>query len=231
LSELIWHDLESGGYTVDFEFWLGLCPATVLELGAGAGRVSLALAMGGATVTAVDLDAALVRELRHRAGALGLEVEAIVADARELDLGKRFEQVIAPLAFVQLLTGRRDRVAMMRGAGRHLEPGGRLWLAIHPALDDALFDPGEPPRPEWIGPYETQVVGARRVGDRLLVRRRRRDRAAGRTTYAEIAYAEVADLEAEAREAGLEPAGRTTLPEDDWYIPAQVVSFRAPDGR
>jgi SAM-dependent methyltransferase len=72
-SELIWHDLESGGYCVDFEFWLGLCPASVLELGAGTGRVSLALAMGGARVTAVDLDTALLRELRHRASALDVE--------------------------------------------------------------------------------------------------------------------------------------------------------------
>ena len=73
MSELIWHDLESGSYSVDFEFWLDLCPASVLELGAGAGRVSLALAMGGARVTAVDLDAALLRELRYRAGVLGVE--------------------------------------------------------------------------------------------------------------------------------------------------------------
>lgn len=226
MSELIWHDLESGSYGVDVDFWLDLCPASVLELGAGAGRIALALAIGGSQVTAVDLDAELLEELGYRACVLGVEVETEVADARTLDLGRRFEHLIGPAAFVQLLAGREDRVAMMRAAGRHLEPGGRLWLAFHPDLDDAHFDPAEPPGPVWVGPYESQVEEVRREGDRLVVRHRRRDRVADRTTYAEVAYAEVDDLEGEAREAGLEPAGRATLPESGRFSRSDVLSFR-----
>src|SRR5262249_51864913 len=149
------------------------------------GRVSLALALSGARMTAIDVDPALLEELRYRAGVLEVEVDTAVADARTLDLGSRFEHVIAPLAFVQLLEGREDRVAMMRAARRHLGPEGTLWVAVHPDLDDAVIGREDPPPPDWAGAYETQVVESWRSGDRLVVRRRRLDRHRGLTSYAE----------------------------------------------
>ncbi len=225
MDGLIWHDLESGTYVADLEFWASLAPARVLELGAGAGRVALMLAVCGSRVSAVDLDEELLDALRHRAGELGVEVETIAANARTLDLGARFERVIAPAAFVQLLTSREDRVAMMERAGRHLEPGGILWLAVHPNLDDALFDPASPPGPTWVGPYESRVEDARREGDLLILRCRRRDRRADRTTTAEVIYADVGDLEAEAREAGLHLRERVALPEDDRYSESVILGF------
>ena len=226
-SELIWHDLESGRYTGDFGFWLTLPPASILELGAGTGRVSLPLALSGARVTAIDLDPALLEELRYRADALGVQLETVVADARTQDLGTRFEHVIAPLAFVQLLAGRDDRMAMMEAARRHLKPEGRLWLAIHPDLEDAVIDPEQPPPPEWVGPYETQVVKAWRTGDGLVVRRRRVDRNRDLTTHAEIVYTDVPDLEREAAQAGLTLSERFALPDDGWHSTSEVLSFRA----
>ncbi|MFN8150229.1 MAG: class I SAM-dependent methyltransferase [Solirubrobacterales bacterium] len=225
MEDLIWHDLESGGYAADLDFWASLGPARVLELGAGAGRVSLMLAVCGSQVSAVDLDEELLDALRHRAGELGVEVETIAADARTLDLGARFERVIAPAAFVQLLTRREDRVAMMERAGRHLEPGGILWLAVHPDLDQALFDPATPPGPTWVGPYESRIEEARRDGELLTLRFRRRDRLADRTTTAEVVYADAGDLEAEAGEAGLHLRERVVLAEDDRYSESVIFGF------
>ena len=227
MSKLIWLDLESGRYTVDFGFWLTLPPSSILELGAGAGRVSLALALSGARMTAIDRDPELLEELRYRAHALDVEVETVVADARTLDLGARFDHVIAPLAFVQLLDGREDRVAMLEAALPHLEPEGRLWLAIHPDLDDAVIEPERPPPPDWAGTYETQVVKTWRTEGRLTVRRRRVDRNLDLTSHAEIVYCDVPDLEGEAEEAGLTLSERIALPEDDWYSPSVVLSFKA----
>ena len=227
MNELIWHDLESGRYTADFGLWLTLPPASILELGAGTGRVTLALALSGARMTAIDLEPALLEELRYRAGLLEVEVETSVADARTLDLDSRFEHVIAPLAFVQLLDGREDRVAMLRAARRHLRPEGVLWLAVHPDLDDAVIGPEDPPPPDWAGAYETQVIESSRSGDRLRVRRRRLDRLRDLTSYAETVYADVPDLEQEAAEAELTLSDRFPLPEDDWYSPSEVLSFRA----
>lgn len=226
MSELIWHDLESGRYAVDFGFWLTLPPASILELGAGTGRVSLALALSGARMTAIDRDSLLLEELCYRADALDVEVETVVADARTLDLGTRFDHVIAPLAFVQLLDGREERLAMMEAAIPHLEPEGRLWLAVHPDLDDAVIDPDQPPPPDWVGTYETQVVKTWRTEGRLTVRRRRIDRTLDLTSHAETVYCDVADLEREAEEAGLTLSERVTLPEDDWYSRSEVLAFK-----
>jgi len=44
---VVWHDLECGGYRVDLQAWLELAERAggpVLDVGAGTGRVSLALA-------------------------------------------------------------------------------------------------------------------------------------------------------------------------------------------
>lgn len=225
MDGLIWHDLESGAYAADLDFWARLGPARVLELGAGAGRVSLMLAVGGSSVTALDLDEELLGALRHRAGELGVEVETIVADARTLDLSARFERVIAPAAFVQLLTRREDRVAMMKRAGQHLEPEGILWLAVHPDLGQALFDPAQPPGPTWVGPYESRIEDAKLEGGLLALRFRRRDRLTDRTTTAEVVYADAGDLEDEAREAGLRMRARVVLAEDDRYSESVIFGF------
>ena len=81
-----WHDLECGGYAVDLGLWRELAAAAdgpVLDVGAGTGRVALDLARHGVRVTALDVDGALLAELAARAGAEGLDVPVLEADARE----------------------------------------------------------------------------------------------------------------------------------------------------
>ncbi|MEO8688852.1 MAG: class I SAM-dependent methyltransferase, partial [Solirubrobacteraceae bacterium] len=89
MSDVIWHDIECGGYAADLPLWRELAAAEagpVLDVGAGAGRVALELARHGHAVTALDRDAALLAELEARAGAAGLELRAEVADAAGFEL-------------------------------------------------------------------------------------------------------------------------------------------------
>ena len=57
MSEVIWHDIECGGYAADLPLWRELAAAEagpVLDVGAGAGRVALELARHGHAVTRGD---------------------------------------------------------------------------------------------------------------------------------------------------------------------------------
>jgi SAM-dependent methyltransferase len=138
-STVVWHDLECGAYTADLPLWRELAAAcagapsrAVLDVGAGSGRVALDLAGRGACVTALDLDAELLRALRERAAAAHIEtVETVRADARTFALARQdYAVCVAPMQTIQLLGGASARIAFLRRARMHLAPGGVLACAI-----------------------------------------------------------------------------------------------------
>jgi SAM-dependent methyltransferase len=143
--QVIWHDLECGGYDADLTLWRELAggsgdgsPADpILEIGAGSGRVALDLARAGHRVTALDLDRRLLDALSTRAG--GAEVEVVCADARTFELSRRdFGLCLLPMQTVQLLGGEAGRAAFLRRVREHLRPGGVLACAI--VSDFEFFD-------------------------------------------------------------------------------------------
>jgi SAM-dependent methyltransferase len=135
--EVIWHDLECGGYRADLPLWLELaerCGGRVLDVGAGSGRVTLQLARAGHAVTALDRNETLIAALRERAA--GLDVETICADARSFVLERRdFALCVVPMQTIQLLGGSEERIAFLRCAREHLRPGAAIALAILGELD------------------------------------------------------------------------------------------------
>src|SRR5262245_36476007 len=73
--------------------------ATVLELGCGTGRVSAPLARTVRFLHGVDLSPAMISRCRARLRAAGIadeRVTATVGDITDLDLGRRFDWIIAP---------------------------------------------------------------------------------------------------------------------------------------
>jgi SAM-dependent methyltransferase len=135
--EVIWHDLECGGYRADLPLWLELaerCAGPILDAGAGSGRVTLQLARAGHAVTALDRSETLIVALRERAA--GLDVETVCADARSFALERRdFALCVVPMQTIQLLGGAEQRVAFLRCARAHLRPGAPIALAILGELD------------------------------------------------------------------------------------------------
>jgi len=126
-----WHDAECGSYRADLPLWRELAGGVsgpLLDLGCGSGRVALDLAARGHEVTGVDSERALVGALRARAA--GLAVRTEIADARSLALGRRFGLVMAPMQVAQLMGGAGGRARLLDAAHRHLEPGGRLAVAL-----------------------------------------------------------------------------------------------------
>jgi SAM-dependent methyltransferase len=136
-AELVWHDLECGGYRADLPLWHELaesCDGRILDVGAGSGRVTLQLASAGHGVTALDRNEVLLAALRGRAA--GLAVEAVCADARSFALAERdFALCIVPMQTIQLLGGSEQRIAFLRCAREHMRPGAAIALAILGELD------------------------------------------------------------------------------------------------
>ena len=107
----------------------------VLDLGCGAGEpIAGYLIAKGFQVTGVDTASAMIGICRDRFP----EHDWRVADMRGLDLGRRFDAVIAWDSFFHL-TGA-DQRAMFGVFARHLQPGGRLLFTAGPAEGEAIGD-------------------------------------------------------------------------------------------
>ncbi len=147
--DALWHDLECGDYGEDLPLWRALAAeagGTVLDIGAGTGRVTLDLAGAGVPVVALDAERSLLEALAHRAN--GGPVETVLADARAFDLGdRRFSLVLVPMQTLQLFGGRRGRAAFLRRAIEHLEPGGVVAAALADATGCFDEEHSVPPPP------------------------------------------------------------------------------------
>jgi SAM-dependent methyltransferase len=235
---VIWHDIECGAYGADIAVWRSLArerPGPVLDVGAGTGRIALDLARGGHTLVALDRDPELLRELSARAGEL--EIETVVADAREFELARRFGLIIVPMQTIQLLGGADGRRMFLDRARMHLTGGGVLAIAISEQLELYEADEGlDGPLPdirELDGVLYSSQPTAVRADQRGFVLERRRETVDGegrRTVQQDVIRIDplsAAELEREARKSGLEPAGRTEIPPTADHVGSVVVMLRA----
>jgi SAM-dependent methyltransferase len=231
-AHVIWHDVECGRYTADLPLWhelAGRAGGPVLDVGAGTGRVALALARAGHEVTALDIDPALLEALRERAG--GLPVRTLVADAAGFDAGAAFALVAVPMQTIQLLDDRRGFFASARGA---VAPGGLVALAIAERLE-RFEEEIELPPPDarevdgWR--FESQPTAVREVPGGTRIERLRHTIAPGgeRTTEPDavtLSEVTVAGLHAEGAAAGLEPAGARHVAATAEHVGSEVVLLR-----
>jgi SAM-dependent methyltransferase len=236
-DSLIWHDLECGSYAADLPLWEELAAAaegTVLDLGCGAGRLALHLARLGHEVVGIDTDPQLVDTLNSRARQEGLPAVAKQGDAATLSLDRRFALIIAGMQFANLLpeAARRSCLASIRA---HLAPGAIAALALLGEVD--VGEPSSPPplpdvseRDQWV--YSSLPVGIDRVDGELVVRRLRQIVSPSGSLQEEphtfrLFLVSPDRIEAEAREAGLVPAGRRQIEPTPDYVGSEVVLLEA----
>lgn len=230
MSVVVWHDLECGGYTADLPLWDELADGgTVLDVGAGTGRVALRLARGGCPVTALDRDPALLAVLEQRAAREGLEIPTMVADAADFDAAARFDLVAVPMQTIQLLP---ERAGFFRSARRAVKPGGLVALAITADLEP--FDGTELPPPdvaEHDGTrFVSQPTAVRAVPGGTRIERLRHVISGGDriTEHDVIVLAAVTadELTAEGAAAGLRPAGVRSIAATPEHVGSEVVLLR-----
>lgn len=107
----------------------------VLELGCGAGRLTIPVAEAGVDITGIDASADKLEAARHKARRLGEGSGSVnFAQAEVFDFGgkveTKFSLAIIPFSgFLSLLTTD-DQVRALHNIFRHLLPGGRLAFDI-----------------------------------------------------------------------------------------------------
>jgi SAM-dependent methyltransferase len=239
-ATVIWHDLECGSYTEDLALWLALAdahPGPVLDVGAGTGRVALALARAGHPVTALDREPVLLDALARRADAAALAVTTLLADAREFSLPEPVGLCLVPMQTVQLLSGAGDRAALLRCARRALAPGGRLALAIADALEPFEVATGDPaPLPdvsEIDGTvYASRPLAVRPDGDGFVLERRRETvtpdgRLVAEADRVRLQRLSAGELEREGAAAGFAVGPRGSIATTPDYVGSTVVMLDA----
>jgi SAM-dependent methyltransferase len=116
------------------------CGGPVLELGAGTGRVTLAIAEGGIPIHALDANEAMLDALRRKLAAYPQEVQdrvvAVRGDMRAFELPERFALIIAPFrTFLHNVT-QQDQAACLERVREHLRPDGHFAFNVfHPSLE------------------------------------------------------------------------------------------------
>ncbi|MDX6679945.1 MAG: hypothetical protein QOE31_3997 [Solirubrobacteraceae bacterium] len=236
-TQVIWHDIECGGYRADLALWRDLADGEdgpVLDVGAGTGRVTLELARAGHEVVALDREPEFLDELRRRAGALA--VQTVVGDAAGFELpGRRFGLIIAPMQTIQLLGGNAGRIGFLRSARAHLTEHGLVACALADAMEAFDAEHVILPLPDAgvVGgvSYYSQPVALRDVGDRMAIERIRTTvEPGGRRSASEdvihLDKVDAAQIEREASTAGLWPRAARVIPPTDEHVGTTVVLLR-----
>jgi len=149
-SRLVLHQLE---YDLTWRYLRRYLPpaGSILEIGAGTGRYTLALCRRGYCVTAVDLSAALLErcKLRLEASRLHGQVQFVVADARDLhEVPTTAFDAVLLMGPLYHLVFEEDRRQAVRQAADRLRSGGLLFsthLSRLGILGDLMRR-----MPEWI---------------------------------------------------------------------------------
>ncbi|MFP6685551.1 MAG: class I SAM-dependent methyltransferase [Polyangiaceae bacterium] len=127
------------GHDGDLCFYENACTDCnrVLELGAGAGRVTIPIARAGAQVLGVEIDEAMLTLARRAVALETPEVQARVgwvqSDMSDFTLAGRFDRVILPYNTLLCLLSSEEVARCLACAHRHLKPDGQLIFDVYRA--------------------------------------------------------------------------------------------------
>lgn len=197
------YDLILDGFTFGLEFYLGLAKAAqgpVLDVACGTGRIMLPCLQAGVDVEGLDLYPGMLKRLREKASALGLNPRLHEADMANFQLPRRYALIMIPFnAFVHNLTTE-AQLATLQTCRGHLQPGGMLVFDTH-------F-----PGPEWIGSPsgKRHLEGEIPHRDTGLPMRMWDTRTFDRVNQLQHSYNEIELLDAKGNVAGVYPS-KTTI--------------------
>jgi SAM-dependent methyltransferase len=237
VSEVIWHDVECGGYKADLPLWEELADGlgeeeAIIELGCGTGRVTLHLADRGAwLVIGLERERELVEAVWERGSGSGGDAELL--DVREFNLPSMpFGLILAPMQLIQMLESQGDRIRCLSCVAANLMPEGRAAFAIVEELPPATPEGSAPPLPDvqevegWI--YSSLPLEPTVYSDSVVLRRLRQTvtpngHLSEEPNEVELQLITAEELEREAAEVGLRPIGRRQIPATESHVGSTVV--------
>ncbi|MGQ9806826.1 MAG: class I SAM-dependent methyltransferase [Chlorobiales bacterium] len=109
--------------------------ALLLDVGAGAGRISIPIAMSGVQTIAFDIESQMLNELSRQANALNLNIQTVQGDATQLPFADASFDAVFTSNLLHLVADWKTALAQMK---RVLKNGGVLiqgrdWLAPNSA--------------------------------------------------------------------------------------------------
>jgi len=233
---VIWNEVECGDYEADLPLWEELAAPlgedeAIMELGCGAGRVIRHLAARLPNlIIGLDRDPNLVQAVWEKCR--GTTGDAEVEDVRNFGpFGTMFSLILAPMQLIQLLAGSEERADCLRCTADCMESGSRAAFAIVEDLPPAPQG-SPPPLPDvrqvegWI--YSSLPLEPIVDPDRIVLRRLRQTvdpdgNMEDEMNEVELQALSAEELESEAIEAGLLPAGRREIPATEAHVGSTVV--------
>jgi len=168
-NDKVWHDLVVNSLTAG---------AKILDLGCGSGRpVAQHMAQRGLLVTGVDSSPTMISLCRSRLP----DHEWIVADMRELSLGRRFDGILAWDSFFHL--GNDDQRRMFAMFAQHASADALLMFNAGPQHGEGIGNYwGDPLYHASLAPDEYEVL-INRFGFEVIEHAANDKRAGGRTAW------------------------------------------------
>lgn len=99
----------------------------ILELGSGTGRIVIPLAKAGFRVTGIEYEPDMIRLMEEKDYPRE-NLKAVRADARDFDLGERFDVILLSCNFINHFPDARDVVSALACCRRHLNPEGQVII-------------------------------------------------------------------------------------------------------
>jgi len=108
----------------------GTSCGTLLDLGCGPGRFSIAMARRGLRVTGVDRTRLLLDTARSLATSRDLSIEWVLSDMRDFVRPDSFDLAISMFTSFGYFESHEDNVRVLRNVRESLRPGGRLVMEL-----------------------------------------------------------------------------------------------------
>lgn len=142
-------------------------PGRLIDLGCGAGRLSLLFAGEGFKVVAVDLAPRMLETVALKARSAGVEVGLLRANLCRLECLRdhSFDYAISMFSTLGMLRGSNARLDALRHARRILKPQGRLAIHAH----NLWLNLRDPEARRWLVQRAWKIAGnAADSGDRIM---------------------------------------------------------------